>query len=140
MTAAITTWRIFGLTSGWPDRTRETEDIATPARSATSRMPGRVEPRACVSGSCTEATLPGSTAKSRAEVDTRHPWCNRGRLPDPFPGEPLTSPPPAPTELRPALDGGALTIETIEVTPIVVPLEKEYRGSYYRMNNRATVL
>src|SRR5579862_2975361 len=36
--------------------------------------------------------------------------------------------------------GGALTIETIEVTPIVVPLAREYRGSYYRMNNRATIL
>jgi D-galactarolactone cycloisomerase len=35
---------------------------------------------------------------------------------------------------------GALTIEAIEVTPIVVPLAQEYRGSYYSMRNRATVL
>lgn len=34
----------------------------------------------------------------------------------------------------------SLTIEGIEVTPIVVPLEQEYRGSYYRMHNRATVI
>ena len=30
--------RIVGLTSGCPESTRETDDIATPARSATSRM------------------------------------------------------------------------------------------------------
>jgi L-alanine-DL-glutamate epimerase-like enolase superfamily enzyme len=52
----------------------------------------------------------------------------------------VTSTTPAATGPQPALDGSALTIETIEVTPIVVPLEQEYRGSYYRMNNRATVL
>jgi D-galactarolactone cycloisomerase len=34
----------------------------------------------------------------------------------------------------------ALTIAAIEVTPIVVPLVQEYRGSYYAMRNRATVL
>src|SRR5262249_57486403 len=34
----------------------------------------------------------------------------------------------------------ALTIEAIEVTPIVVPLAQEYRGSYYRMSNRATIV
>jgi L-alanine-DL-glutamate epimerase-like enolase superfamily enzyme len=34
----------------------------------------------------------------------------------------------------------ALTIEAIEVIPIVVPLAREYRGSYYRMTNRATVI
>src|SRR5215471_12605450 len=33
-----------------------------------------------------------------------------------------------------------LTIESIEVTPIVVPLAQEYRGSYYHMTNRATVV
>src|SRR5215218_1214780 len=33
--------RIAGLTSGWPDRTRDTDEIATPAKSATSRMPAR---------------------------------------------------------------------------------------------------
>jgi len=37
-----------------------------------------------------------------------------------------------------ALD--ALTIEQVEVTPIVVPLAREYRGSYYRMSNRSTVI
>ena len=38
--------------------------------------------------------------------------------------------------------GGAsgLVIDTIEVTPIVVPLAQEYRGSYYGMRNRATVI
>jgi D-galactarolactone cycloisomerase len=36
--------------------------------------------------------------------------------------------------------GSSLTIEAIEVTPIVVPLDREYRGSYYRMTNRSTVL
>jgi D-galactarolactone cycloisomerase len=49
-----------------------------------------------------------------------------------------------PTETEPpvpAVPGnGALTIEAIEVTPIVVPLDREYRGSYYRMTNRSTVL
>jgi D-galactarolactone cycloisomerase len=35
---------------------------------------------------------------------------------------------------------GRLTIESIEVTPIVVPLKQEYRGSYYAMRNRCTVL
>ena len=35
---------------------------------------------------------------------------------------------------------GRSTIESIEVTPIVVPLAQEYRGSYYRMRNRATVI
>jgi D-galactarolactone cycloisomerase len=34
----------------------------------------------------------------------------------------------------------ALTIEAIEVTPIVVPLDQEYRGSYYSMRNRATAV
>ena len=32
---------------------------------------------------------------------------------------------------------GRLTIESIEVTPIVVPLKQEYRGSYYAMRNRS---
>jgi D-galactarolactone cycloisomerase len=34
----------------------------------------------------------------------------------------------------------ALTITAIELTPIVVPLAHEYRGSYYHMTNRATVI
>jgi D-galactarolactone cycloisomerase len=33
-----------------------------------------------------------------------------------------------------------LTIRQIELTPIVVPLEREYRGSYYRMNDRSTIV
>jgi D-galactarolactone cycloisomerase len=33
-----------------------------------------------------------------------------------------------------------LTIREIELTPIVVPLEREYRGSYYRMNDRSTIV
>jgi L-alanine-DL-glutamate epimerase-like enolase superfamily enzyme len=34
----------------------------------------------------------------------------------------------------------SLTIREIDVIPIVVPLEKEYRGSYYGMRTRATVI
>jgi L-alanine-DL-glutamate epimerase-like enolase superfamily enzyme len=33
-----------------------------------------------------------------------------------------------------------LTIESIDVTSVVVPLHQEYRGSYYRMRNRGTVI
>jgi L-alanine-DL-glutamate epimerase-like enolase superfamily enzyme len=33
-----------------------------------------------------------------------------------------------------------MAIRAVEVTPIVVPLKQEYRGSYYRMRNRATIL
>jgi L-alanine-DL-glutamate epimerase-like enolase superfamily enzyme len=49
---------------------------------------------------------------------------------------------PTQTDLTPlsAHTGSSLTIEAIEVTPIVVPLDREYRGSYYRMTNRSTVL
>jgi L-alanine-DL-glutamate epimerase-like enolase superfamily enzyme len=36
--------------------------------------------------------------------------------------------------------GGSLTIEAIEVAAIVVPLNQEYRGSYYRMRNRSTLV
>ncbi len=36
--------------------------------------------------------------------------------------------------------GDALTIESIDVTAVVVPLDQEYRGSYYRMSNRSTVI
>jgi D-galactarolactone cycloisomerase len=43
-----------------------------------------------------------------------------------------------PEEVTPTLAG--LTIREIEVVPIVVPLGREYRGSYYRMTNRATVI
>jgi D-galactarolactone cycloisomerase len=43
-----------------------------------------------------------------------------------------------PKEMARALDG--LTIREIEVIPIVVPLAHEYRGSYYHMTNRATVI
>ncbi len=50
----------------------------------------------------------------------------------------------APTETEPTSpplsSDGALTIEAIEVTPVVVPLEREYRGSYYHMRNRCTVV
>ncbi len=52
----------------------------------------------------------------------------------------MTIPTESETTATPALDGAALTIESIEVTPIVVPLEQEYRGSYYGMRNRSTVL
>jgi L-alanine-DL-glutamate epimerase-like enolase superfamily enzyme len=33
-----------------------------------------------------------------------------------------------------------LTIERIELIPVVVPLDREYRGSFYGMSNRATVI
>lgn len=46
----------------------------------------------------------------------------------------------APPVTPPLPYSGPLTIEAIEVTPIVVPLAQEYRGSYYRMTNRSTVL
>src|SRR5215469_9261563 len=50
----------------------------------------------------------------------------------------------SPTEMEAGLLAGQaldrLTIEAIEVIPIVVPLAREYRGSYYRMSNRATVI
>ena len=52
----------------------------------------------------------------------------------------MTSTTPDIAQSQPPVAGGALTIEAIEVTPIVVPLVQEYRGSYYRMNNRATVI
>jgi L-alanine-DL-glutamate epimerase-like enolase superfamily enzyme len=40
-------------------------------------------------------------------------------------------------ELRPP---GRLEIASIETTPMVVPLDREYRGSYYAMRNRACVV
>jgi D-galactarolactone cycloisomerase len=33
-----------------------------------------------------------------------------------------------------------LTIESIELVPLIVPLDREYRGSYYRMTNRASII
>jgi L-alanine-DL-glutamate epimerase-like enolase superfamily enzyme len=48
-----------------------------------------------------------------------------------------------PTETEAAVDippSAALTIESIDVTGVVVPLDQEYRGSYYRMSNRSTVI
>jgi len=33
-----------------------------------------------------------------------------------------------------------LTIEAIELIPLIVPLDREYRGSYYRMTNRASII
>lgn len=33
-----------------------------------------------------------------------------------------------------------ITIERVEATPVLVPLSREYRGSYYGMRNRATVI
>ena len=38
------------------------------------------------------------------------------------------------------ITAGSLGIASIDVIPIVVPLHQEYRGSYYRMSNRATVV
>ena len=33
-----------------------------------------------------------------------------------------------------------LTIERIELIPVVIPLDREYRGSFYGMRNRATII
>ena len=46
----------------------------------------------------------------------------------------------AQTETSAAAVDGPLTIESIDVTAVVVPLDQEYRGSYYRMRNRSTVI
>ena len=35
---------------------------------------------------------------------------------------------------------GQLTIRRIELVPVVVPLQREYRGSFYRMENRSTLI
>src|SRR5689334_20818065 len=80
------------------------------------------------------------SARLRAARLTR--CSERDSVPETFPG--VVSPMAAPTQtdLTPlsAPAGSSLTIEAIEVTPIVVPLDREYRGSYYRMTNRSTVL
>src|SRR6266487_3675222 len=60
-------------------------------------------------------------------------------VPETFPARPLTSTQHESAAL-PAPITGPLTIESIEVTPIVVPLLQEYRGSYYGMVSRATVI
>jgi D-galactarolactone cycloisomerase len=39
-----------------------------------------------------------------------------------------------------AAPGRQLKIRGIELVPIVVPLDREYRGSYYGMSNRATII
>jgi len=44
----------------------------------------------------------------------------------------------APTSDRPALD--TLTITRIEQIPLIVPLGREYKGSYYSMTQRVTIL
>ena len=41
-------------------------------------------------------------------------------------------------ELQPAAD--RLVIERIDLIPVVIPLRREYRGSFYRMDNRAIVI
>jgi len=52
----------------------------------------------------------------------------------------MTTSPETTTSPQAVVDDGALTIEAIEVTPVVVPLDREYRGSYYFMRNRCTVV
>lgn len=50
-------------------------------------------------------------------------------------------PSPAVTPERVPLAAGThLTIRRIELVPIIVPLVREYRGSYYGMSNRATIV
>jgi L-alanine-DL-glutamate epimerase-like enolase superfamily enzyme len=61
-------------------------------------------------------------------------------VPETFPESPVAVPTETESSSPAAPVGGPLTIESIEVTPIIVPLDREYRGSYYRMTNRATVL
>lgn len=39
-----------------------------------------------------------------------------------------------------AVPGGRLAIREIEVIPLVVPLDRTYEGSFYRMENRATLI
>jgi len=45
-----------------------------------------------------------------------------------------------PKLMQPVISPESLMIDAIEVTPIVVPLKTEYRGSYYSMRNRATII
>jgi L-alanine-DL-glutamate epimerase-like enolase superfamily enzyme len=50
---------------------------------------------------------------------------------------------PATTQADPAAavsGAGRLGIRKIELVPVVVPLEQEYRGSFYRMENRSTLI
>ncbi|MDX6579666.1 MAG: hypothetical protein QOJ47_1215, partial [Gaiellales bacterium] len=46
----------------------------------------------------------------------------------------------APLEPAPPVSPDRLTIRRIELIPIVVPLGREYRGSYYAMTQRASIL
>ena len=41
---------------------------------------------------------------------------------------------------RPLTTGSGLTIAAIETIPIIAPLAREFRGSYYRMTHRATLI
>ena len=54
---------------------------------------------------------------------------------------PATPPEPSlGTDGRRSSHAGRLTIREIELIPVVVPLDQVYRGSYYRMANRATII
>lgn len=44
------------------------------------------------------------------------------------------------SDALPTAAGNTLTIRRIELIPMVVPLQREYRGSYYRMENRSTMI
>jgi len=47
----------------------------------------------------------------------------------------------SPAPITPSLDSaGQLTIRAIELTPLVVPLSTVFRGSFYQMANRATII
>jgi L-alanine-DL-glutamate epimerase-like enolase superfamily enzyme len=47
----------------------------------------------------------------------------------------------SPLETEPTLGPGrTLTIREIKTTALIVPLDREYRGSYYGMTNRATII
>src|SRR3954469_12408453 len=65
----MTRSRIFTLTSGRPDRTRETDETPTPARSATSLRPG------LICGMRTSYGPPPATRRTRRKTMTR--WTRR---------------------------------------------------------------
>ena len=55
--------------------------------------------------------------------------------------KPTQPPSPAPSAALPEIQtAGCLTIRQIDLIPMVVPLDREYRGSYYGMSNRATII
>jgi len=56
------------------------------------------------------------------------------------PGEAGPSVGPLPDLRTEASGARRLTIRFVELIPLVVPLAHEYRGSFYRMENRSTIV